>query len=352
MKMTKVLSGLLLFVLLGVYANAQQDARLIAEIAAGNEKTVKNAPFSAEAVSESVQVLADGNRIVRNSTSKLYRNSEGRFRREIAGGSGNLLGTYFSYGQGISILDPIAEKRLLLDTSDKIARISELRGGQGVTIAGTVSPGAKIVSKKELTDQHRAEIEAKIAAAKELTTEQKQLVEKKIAVAPSTGAVTLPALAASPSGAFAVTVGEGGFAGFYPGQHVKYETRKEDLGTRDIEGVSAIGTRSITTIPEGAIGNERPIEITYERWYSKELELVVYSKHSDPRFGDQTYTLKNIVRSEPDPSLFSVPNGYRIVTEPAGVYRLSTKPAPSLDTPRPPVAPKAATVVNVKSTKP
>ena len=96
----------------------------------------------------------------------------------------------------------------------------------------------------------------------------------------------------------------------------KWETRTEQLGVQNFEGVDAEGTRTITTIPADAIGNERPIEIVYERWYSKELQMIVYSKHSDPRFGEQTYRLTNINRSEPDPSLFQVPTSYRIVNEP------------------------------------
>lgn len=375
----------MLFVLLGTYANGQQQgAKVVAEIAAGNEKMVKNAPFSAEAVSESVQALADGNRIVRSSTSKLYRNSEGRFRRETEGGNTGLFGTHFSYGQGVSILDPVGGYRYMVDDYLKTARVFALMAGKPLTIAGTVAVPGKIVGQKAaLTEQQRAEVEAKIAANKDLTDEQKRLIEKKLAEANSftpphptkeitaeqhkllaeklTTAQTMgpiTAVVAQP-GTYAMTVGEGGFAGFYPGQYPKYDTRSEDLGARDFEGVSANGNRTITTIPAGAIGNERPIEITYERWYSKELEVVVYSKHSDPRFGDQTYTLKNIVRSEPDPSLFTVPNGYKIFKsfEPAGLYRLNTTvaptPAQSASTPRPAtVAPKPATVVNVKNTKP
>ena len=107
------------------------------------------------------------------------------------------------------------------------------------------------------------------------------------------------------------------------------ETKTEDLGTRDFDGVQAEGTRRVTTIPAGAIGNERPIETVYERWYSKELQMVVMSKHSDPRFGEQTYRLTNIVRAEPDPSLFSVPSGYKVVSENAAAsgqyYRVAAK---------------------------
>src|SRR5687768_7709097 len=122
----KVLSVLMLFVLLGVQASAQQEARVIAEIAAGNEKMVKNAPFSAEAVSESVQVLPDGNRIVRSSSSKLYRNSEGRFRREMAGGSAGVLGTHYGFAHGVSILDPVIGQRVTLDSENMTARVVQL----------------------------------------------------------------------------------------------------------------------------------------------------------------------------------------------------------------------------------
>ncbi len=87
----------------------------------------------------------------------------------------------------------------------------------------------------------------------------------------------------------------------------------------------AEGTRSVTTIPAGAIGNERPIEIVYERWYSKELQLIIYSKHTDPRFGEQTYRLTDISRSEPDRSLFTPPADYKIVSESSLNY-FTTKP--------------------------
>ena len=144
----KVLSVLMLFILCGVHVNAQQqEAKVIAEIAAGNEKLVKNSPFSAEAVSESVQVLPDGNRIVRSSTSKLYRNSEGRFRREMSGGSGGVLGTYYGFGHGISIMDPVIGHRMTLNTEDRTARVVQLRSGQNIAIAGraalTATPSLK-----------------------------------------------------------------------------------------------------------------------------------------------------------------------------------------------------------------
>src|SRR3981189_487279 len=52
----------------------------------GSAETVKGSPYSAEAVTETTQVLADGNRIVNRTSSKQYRDSEGRERREISFG--------------------------------------------------------------------------------------------------------------------------------------------------------------------------------------------------------------------------------------------------------------------------
>src|SRR5829696_5113000 len=115
----KIVSLFVMFVLLGVYANAQ-STKVLAEIAANSEGNVKNSPFSAEAVSESVQTLADGNRIVRNSTSKLYRNSEGRFRREMTSGSGGMFG--FAYGPGVSLVDPVGGFRYLIDPNLRTTR--------------------------------------------------------------------------------------------------------------------------------------------------------------------------------------------------------------------------------------
>jgi hypothetical protein len=85
------------------------------------------------------------------------------------------------------------------------------------------------------------------------------------------------------------------------------------LGTQTINGVSATGTRTTRTIPAAAIGNQKPIVITNERWYSADLQIVVLSKTSDPRMGDFVRQLTNIQRTEPDASLFQVPADYTVV---------------------------------------
>jgi hypothetical protein len=96
----------------------------------------------------------------------------------------------------------------------------------------------------------------------------------------------------------------------------------ESLGKQNIEGVEAEGTRSTVTFPAGTFGNERPISIVSERWYSPELQTVVMTKHSDPRFGETNYRLTNINRSEPARTLFEVPSDYTLKTEESHPRRL------------------------------
>jgi TonB family protein len=93
----------------------------------------------------------------------------------------------------------------------------------------------------------------------------------------------------------------------------KYTTNTEQLGKQRIEGVECEGARTVTTVPAGAIGNERPIESVNETWYSPELQMMILSKRSDPRFGESTYRVTNIIRSEPDAALFQVPSEYTVI---------------------------------------
>lgn len=86
----------------------------------------------------------------------------------------------------------------------------------------------------------------------------------------------------------------------------------EALGTQTIEGVTAEGTRVTRTIPVGAIGNDKAIQIVTERWYSNDLQTVVLVKHSDPWWGESTVRLTNISRTEPPASLFAVPSNYAV----------------------------------------
>jgi hypothetical protein len=96
------------------------------------------------------------------------------------------------------------------------------------------------------------------------------------------------------------------------GGDISSETRVEQLGSKEIEGIRADGVRTTMTLPAGAIGNQRPIDVVSEEWFSTELRVVVLSTRSDPRAGDMTYRLTNVVRGEPAPELFQVPADYQI----------------------------------------
>ena len=93
-----------------------------------------------------------------------------------------------------------------------------------------------------------------------------------------------------------------------------------------INGVTAEGTRITHTIAAGQIGNDKPIQIVFERWYSPDLQVVVKSMRSDPRFGTTTYTLSKVQRAEPAASLFTVPSDYTVQQGGHGRRAMSTPP--------------------------
>jgi hypothetical protein len=102
------------------------------------------------------------------------------------------------------------------------------------------------------------------------------------------------------------------FAGKGPAGNQPEESKTESLGSQTMEGVAVEGKRVTRTIPVGQIGNTQPIEIISEVWTSPDLQVIVMSKHSDPRFGETVYQLTGIQRAEPDHSLFEIPAGYAV----------------------------------------
>ncbi|MEX2662274.1 MAG: hypothetical protein WD227_10095 [Vicinamibacterales bacterium] len=232
-------------------------------------------PYSAEAVNETVQVLADGNRISRRSVTKVYRDSAGRTRREVLDDDGSV--------RSISISDPVARVSYTLDPKAKAA----FRAGATSVVAPTI-----MALPRETPVAATASGGGRGGAA-----------------GVGTGAGTATATV---QGGFA-TGGGGGRGGMTRVQlHDKENVTKEEIGPENIEGVSAAGTRTTTTIPAGQIGNAQEIKVVSERWFSDELQVLVMTKHSDPRSGETTYRLTNILRAEPDPSFFTVPADYTV----------------------------------------
>jgi len=212
-------------------------------------KVVKDAPFTAVAVGETKQTLADGTTISHKFESKLYRDAEGRFRKE---GTLPSIGPLAAKGKAHSfvfVMDPVAGTAYELDAERKIARqLPPHRGG---------GPGAG--------DDVRYE------------------------------------------------AGPGGFVKFEKAMSGgDANLKKESLGTQTINGLNAEGTRYTRTIPAGQIGNDRPLTIVKEEWYSPELQIVVQSRRSDPMFGQTVYSLTSLQRGAPNANLFTVPSDYTI----------------------------------------
>lgn len=219
-------------------------------------------PYSAITESETSQTLADGTHIEqkRDPQEKTFRDSQGRTRREqyfptsLAGGAATTPET-------IVIADPVAGVEYYLHPQSLIACQGSSYGFGYTNQGGT----GRCVFTPPPSGQAR----------------------------PVTNRITAPT-ATNPS----------------ERPHNKIVT--EDLGTQEMEGLTVTGTRTTITFPVGAQGNDRPIESVSERWFSKELNIYVLIKGSDPRHGETTLRTTHIDRSEPDPSLFQVPPDYTI----------------------------------------
>jgi hypothetical protein len=86
-----------------------------------------------------------------------------------------------------------------------------------------------------------------------------------------------------------------------------------DLGFQTIAGLSCKGTRFTRTIPANSrLGNQQPLQVTTEHWYSPDLSIDVQTQTTDPSSGSNTMTVFNINRNEPDASFFQVPPGYTL----------------------------------------
>jgi hypothetical protein len=85
---------------------------------------------------------------------------------------------------------------------------------------------------------------------------------------------------------------------------------RENLGTDTIDGLNVVGTRETLTIKAGTAGNNQPISTTEGYWYSPELGVTLSVTRKDPRTGTLVIHVVDLSRSEPDPSLFQVPENF------------------------------------------
>jgi hypothetical protein len=212
----------------------------------GGPKSIKGAPFSATAVTESTQVLSDGTNIHRSTQAWLFRDSEGRVRREMSFTGVGPLTNSGPARSFIVIRDPVAGTGFVLDGQKKTANKFTARAYSG---RGSKPEGGRFAER-----------------------EQKMIA----------------------SGAL----------------------KKESLGTQVINGLSAEGTRITHMIPAGQMGNDKPISIVTETWFSKDLQENIMIKRNNPWSGTTTYKLTNIQRTEPAATMFQVPSDFTIQAGP------------------------------------
>jgi hypothetical protein len=234
---------------------------------------VKGAPYSAEAVNETIQTLADGNRIVQRTTAMQYRDADGRERREETSAMG-----------AIFITDPVAGARYTLHPENRTAEKGPL-----AALALSQTAGKDVFFYSGVPAGGRGPVTIAVGRAA------------------AAGRGGPPEAGIRLNGAPLALVAGGA-----------KDAKTEQLGKMYIEGVQAEGTRTTTTIPAGDIGNERPINIVDERWYSPDLQMTVMTKHSDPRMGETNFALKSVNRSSPPPTLFEVPSDYTVSTAGGG----------------------------------
>lgn len=231
-------------------------------------KAVKGAPYSAEFVSESLQVLPDGNRIVRRETGRIYRDSEGRTRREQDVEPGR--------AWHVAITDPVANVSYSLDPETKVAWQTP------AGIAVYIKERAAHASTDPAEVERKRRLEGELAQKQQQYEDQQRKQEQMAA------------------------------AGVVRKAEKPWDEKVEKLDPRQIEGVLAEGTRTTRTIPAGAIGNEQPIVTVTEEWRSPDLQVLVLTQTKDPRTGESTYKLLSVNRSEPNPSWFEVPADYTV----------------------------------------
>src|SRR6185369_147566 len=239
-------------------------------------RTVKSDPYSAEVVTDHMQQLADGNRIVEHSSGRVYRDREGRIRREEDRPSGH---------SAISIFDPVSGVSYSLDPERRIAWKSSAQ--VGVALMNKLDAAKMEASRIE-------ELKRRVEQAPEII-EMRKKVEAEHRTAETMTVETAGGI---------MTMRRSSMGGE---QH-----KEEALPARTIEGVRVEGRRMTTTIAAGAIGNEWPITIVSEEWTSPDLQVLVLTDRKDPRNGDSSYKLQRIQRGDPSPSLFQVPSDYEV----------------------------------------
>jgi hypothetical protein len=88
---------------------------------------------------------------------------------------------------------------------------------------------------------------------------------------------------------------------------------RTELGTQTVNGLEIVGTREVMTVKGAVLGTDRPVAISKEFWYSRQLGLNIITRRDDPRNGAEVFTIDDISLGDPDPKLFALPADARII---------------------------------------
>jgi len=297
------------------FAQDEPARRAATEVAARVplERAMKGAPYSAETIVEGSQTLADGNKISTKTTGRVYRDNEGRTRREEDRKDGTV---------SMSINDPVGGYSYSLDPVNRIAWRTPT--GVGGAIFGKLEAAQGEVSRRAYEERINAEGNREVGfKSVPVTEEEKQKIEAAARAARAAGADDAPSRVAVAPAAGVGARGGGGGRGGAVSPTMARRGPEAPLEHKTIEGIAVEGRTNRTVIPAGQVGNEQPITIVNEQWRSPELNLLVLTRHVDPRTGESAYRLTNIIRAEPDPSLFMVPSDYTV--KDTGIRRMLDK---------------------------
>jgi hypothetical protein len=261
-------------------------------------RTETGKPFSATVTTQTTQTLSDGTHVNQTTTTLQYRDAEGRVRTE----TNQPGGPSAAQTKIITIRDSVAGVTYRLDPVNKSA--VKLSQGGGGAMAGSVIQ-ATGRGRGGSDDTAR---QATLQRVQESLADLRRQYEEAATLEASRQAQAAGGRGGRRGG------GDNAPQPVMPTQATTNNPNElvEDLGTLTVNGVSAHGTRVTTVVPVGAIGNDREFRSVSERWFSSDLNLLVKSVNTDPRFGATTYELTNISRQSPDPSLFQVPADYTL----------------------------------------
>jgi len=287
-----------------LYAQDEPARRAATEVAARVplERARKGAPYSADTIVEGNQQLADGNRISRRTTGRVYRDSEGRTRREEDRPNGTT---------SISITDPVAGFSYALDGENKIAWRTPM--GVGGAIMGKLeeAQNVKRVYEERIGESGNREVGFRAAP---LSDEEKQKAEAAVSAkaARSAGSTDAQSRTAAVEQERAAAAGAGMRGGGGGNRAIIRRGPDTPLEHKVLDGIAVEGRSTKTVIPAGQVGNEQPLTVFDEQWSSTDLNVLVMTRHVDPRTGESSYRLTNVTRAEPDASLFMVPADYTV----------------------------------------